>query len=292
MFEFIESQLEEWPLARENYQALGKTERRSMNIGDLTVGIQHNPARIISTAAKTDARTLSERPCFLCAKNRPPQQTGLDISPGWELLLNPFPIFPTHFTIVSTKHRPQEGLPLDMVGMAEKLPGCTVFFNGRMAGASCPDHMHCQAVKTQELPLMILIEKKHRRHGNDPDDCWRIADDKSLGLDVPFGFKSLLITPDLDGMATLSKVEEILGRQYINKGKINIFVWIDSEKNLRIVGVQRKAHRPSCYGNGPGKHIISPGCIDMAGVLIAPLKSDYDDLSEEEVREIYRECGV
>ncbi|MDE6511510.1 MAG: DUF4922 domain-containing protein, partial [Muribaculaceae bacterium] len=161
MLEFIDAQLAVWPLARENYQALGRTERRSIRLGDLLVGIQHNPARIVSTGAKTDAKAIAERPCFLCADNRPPQQTALEIVDGWELLVNPYPIFPTHFTIVSRSHRPQEGFPMDMVMMAEKLPGHTVFFNGKVAGASCPDHMHCQAVKTLESPLRQLIERVH-----------------------------------------------------------------------------------------------------------------------------------
>ena len=209
MLDFIDAQIADWPLARENYQALGKTERRSMQIGDLTVGIQHNPARIISTAAKTDAKTLSERPCFLCEKNRPPQQVGVDIADGWELLLNPYPIFPTHFTIVSKQHRPQEGFPIDMVTMAEKLPGHTVFFNGKRAGASCPDHLHCQAVKTHELPLMLLIEKSHNLKSG------RVATAKTLKLDMPFGFTSIIITPDLDGMSELARVEETIGKLYI-----------------------------------------------------------------------------
>ena len=89
MLEFIDGQLAEWPLARDNYQALGRTERRSMQLGDLIVGIQHNPARIVSTGAKTDAKSLAERPCFLCERNRPPQQVGMKIAEGWELLLNP-----------------------------------------------------------------------------------------------------------------------------------------------------------------------------------------------------------
>ncbi len=285
MLEFIDSQLEEWPLARENYQALGKTERRSMQLGDLTVGIQHNPARIVSTAAKTDAKTLAERPCFLCAKNRPPQQVGFEIADGWELLLNPYPIFPTHFTIVSTTHQPQEGLPLDMVTMAERLPGHTVFFNGKRAGASCPDHLHCQAVKTHELPLMQLIEKKHCL------EAGRVASHKSLNLDMPFGFVSIIITPDLDGMSELAAIEDTIGKEYIKEGKLNAFVWIDSDGLLRICAVRRPMHRPSCYGSEEGKHLISPGCIDMTGVLIAPLKKDYDELTEEDVRKIYSECG-
>ncbi|MDE6547503.1 MAG: DUF4922 domain-containing protein [Muribaculaceae bacterium] len=286
MLEFIDGQLAEWPLARENYQALGKIERRSMQLGDLIVGIQHNPARIVSTGAKTDAKSLAERPCFLCKKNRPPQQVGINIAEGWELLLNPYPIFPTHFTIVSIKHMPQEGFPLDMVTMAEKLPGHTVFFNGKRSGASCPDHLHCQAVKTHELPLMQLIEKNHSL------DSGRVASPRDLGLDVPFDFKSIIITPDLDGMSELASIETTIGKKHIDDGKLNAFVWIDGNGLLRICAIPRNMHRPSCYGPEDGQHLISPGCIDMAGVIIAPLKKDYESLTEEDVRNIYSECGI
>lgn len=286
MLEFIDQQIAEWPLARKNYQALGKTERRSLQLGDLTVGIQHNPARIVSTGAKTDAGTIAERPCFLCAKNRPPEQKGIEIVDGWELLLNPYPIFPTHFTIVSKKHAPQEGFPLDMVEMAEKLPGHTVFFNGRQAGASCPDHLHCQSVKTSELPLMQLIERTHTLSRG------RIASEKSLDLDVPFCFKSMIITPDLDGMSTLSDIESTVGSIFIDEGRLNAYVWIDANGLLRICAIPRMAHRPSCYGTEEGQHLISPGCIDMAGVVIAPLKKDYVSLTEEDIRQIYQECSI
>lgn len=286
MLDFIDDQLAEWPLAKENYQALGKTERRSVQLGDLTVGIQHNPARIVSTAAKTDAKTLAERPCFLCMDNRPPQQTGIEIAEGWELLLNPYPIFPTHFTIVSKKHQPQEGFPLEMVEMAEKLPGHTVFFNGKRAGASCPDHLHCQAVKTLELPLMNLIERSHSI------DSGRYVTSVNLGLDVPFKFISVIVTPDIDGMSTLADLQNIIGKDYIKEGRINAFVWIDGNGTLRICAVPRGAHRPSCYGHGEDEHLISPGCIDMTGVIIAPLKKDYDSLTEVDIREIYRECSI
>ena len=286
MIDFIDAQLAGWPLARENYQALGKTERRSMQLGDLTVGIQHNPARIVSTGAKTDDKSIGERPCFLCKENRPPQQTGIEIADGWELLLNPYPIFPSHFTIVSKKHQPQDGLPLDMVAMAERLPGHTVFFNGRRSGASCPDHLHCQAVKTRELPLMCLIERSHTL------DQGRIATPESLGLDIPFAFKSVIVTPDMEGMAELVRIETTIGMEYISEGRVNAFVWMDQSGLLRICAVPRRAHRPARYGTESDQYLISPGCIDIAGVLIAPLKKDFDSLSEEDVRQIYGECAV
>ncbi|MCM1490862.1 MAG: DUF4922 domain-containing protein [Muribaculum sp.] len=287
--DFIESQISHWPLARQNYQALGKTERRQIRLGHLTVGIQHNPARIVSTAAKTDSNAIANRPCFLCNENRPPEQSPIDFINGWELLLNPFPIFPTHFTIVSKTHIPQTGFPLDMVLMAEKLPGHTIFFNGRRAGASCPDHLHCQAVKTHELPLMLLVEKNHVPDG---DNSNLIATPYSIGLDFPFEFKSIIVTPDLEGMRIMSDLEEIVGNEFIGDGRINAFVWIDTKGFLRIVAVPRNAHRPSCYGNEEGQMMISPGCIDMAGVIITPRKQDFDSITEPQLRRIYSECGI
>lgn len=290
MIEFIDSQIASWPLARRNYQALGQTERRSIQLGDLIVGIQHNPARMVSTSARIDKTSIGKRPCFLCRENRPKEQEPIDIADGWELLLNPYPIFPSHFTIVSSEHRPQEGFPLYMVEMAEKLPRHTVFFNGSKAGASCPDHLHCQAVKTDELPLMRLVENRHIAKGDDDGD-WRVATSATLNLDVPFGFKSIIITPDLDGMHLLADIENIMGKRYVDEGKINVFVWIDNAGLLRIVCVPREAHRPSCYGDAAGQMMISPGCIDMAGVVITPRREDYESLTESQLRQIFAECG-
>lgn len=286
MLDYIDSQLAIWPLARDNYQALGRTERRGIRIGDLTVGIQHNPARIVSTGAKTDSGSIAARPCFLCKANRPPQQHAAEIAEGWELLVNPYPIFPTHFTIVSSEHKPQEGLPLDMITMAERLPGHTVFFNGKKAGASCPDHLHCQAVKTHELPLMRLIESSHTLSSG------HTADSTSLGLDVPAYFVSVIITPDMEGMQYLSSIEEIFGKEFISEGRINVFAWIDDSGLLRLAAIPRRAHRPACYGAEEGQRLVSPGSIDMAGVMITPLKKDYDGLTEKEVRDIYKECSI
>lgn len=291
MLDFIDSQLAIWPLARINYQALGKTERHSYKMGDLMVGVQCNPARIVSTAAKIDVASLAERPCFLCKKNRPPEQTPLEIIEGWELLLNPYPIFPTHFTIVSTKHCPQDGFPLEMVDMAEKLRGMTIFFNGSKAGASCPDHKHCQAVMTHELPLMLLVEQCHKLSVSDTE-VKHIATPNELCIDVPFSFVSVIITPDMKGMTELAKIEETIGKKYIDEGLINIFVWIDSHGLLRIVGIPRKAHRPSCYGYDTGQFLVSPGCIDMAGVIIAPRAEDFNRLTIADIHRIYSEVAT
>lgn len=147
---FIERQLAAWPEAAERFKALERVEVK-------TVGgyrVQFNPARAVSTAAKVDAASIAARPCFLCASNRPPQQMALDWE-DMEILINPFPIFPNHLTIVAKEHTPQSmlGRVEQMRRLSRELPGYTVFFNGARCGASAPDHMHLQAVPSRYMRI-------------------------------------------------------------------------------------------------------------------------------------------
>ena len=116
--EFYRRQLASWPQAAAAYEALEKIETRKVEVatprGVCEYTLQHNPARVRSTGAKIDAASIAARPCFLCRKNRPKEQMVL--MPGdldsalsgmpYEILVNPFPIFPMHFTIPATEHTP------------------------------------------------------------------------------------------------------------------------------------------------------------------------------------------
>lgn len=278
--QYRDAQLECWPLARENYTALGHVERRVFSVGALTGALQFNPARAVSTGASVDKDMIAKRPCFLCRSNRPGQQMAEEIIPGWEFLVNPYPIFPLHFTIASTSHIPQSQIPLEMASMAEKLRGMTVFYNGSRAGASAPDHLHCQAVMTSELPLMVYLES-----GNPVEE-------------LPFKVCYRIITPDQAGMAALAELTDVGGIDPAtglpDKGLVNAFMWLGEDGLLRVCCVPRKAHRPSFYSNDsrPG-FMVSPGSIDMAGIIILPRKIDFDGMSEETVKRLYNEvaCG-
>lgn len=289
--EYIERQLVEWPLAKENYLKLGKTERRDLKIGDFEMFVQHNPARILSTGAKTDAASIAARPCFLCEKNRPAEQFKPELIPGWQLLVNPYPIFPVHFTIPSVNHEPQAKAPLEMVEMAEQLPGCAVFFNGAKAGASAPDHLHCQAVLKDELPLLRLVEACHPAAGKS-----EMKISSEFNKNLPFQFVSLVIYPDPNGMVYLASLPETYGFDSAtgkqDSGLSNSFVWIDDSGVLRIVIIPRKAHRPRLYfREDESRRIISPGAVDMAGVIIAPRKEDFLSLTSEQIEEIYSDVA-
>ncbi|MBD4338875.1 DUF4922 domain-containing protein, partial [Xanthomonas citri pv. citri] len=66
--------------------------------------VQFNPARIVSSGAKVDAQSIKERKCFLCPANLPPVQKGIPFEGHYNILVNPFPIFPRHLTIPEVAH--------------------------------------------------------------------------------------------------------------------------------------------------------------------------------------------
>lgn len=284
--EFIEQQLELWPEARERYLALGKTERRKFRIGDFEGAFQYNPARIVSTAAKTDAASVAARPCFLCKDNRPEQQLAVRLGGKWEMAINPYPIFPVHFTIISTLHEPQSVPPLEMAAIADSFPDLAVFFNGASGGASAPDHLHMQAVLKSELPLLKLVEKHH------PVDKPGIMPSDMYGLDLPFFFLSAVITDDEEGGEDYMKMLAFTGEGADGKpdrGLRNVFCWKGADGLLRMVVVPRRSHRPSCYGTGAGEFLVAPGAIDMAGVVILPRKEDFDKITDGDLARVYSE---
>jgi hypothetical protein len=156
---FHRRQLERWPLAAANFAALDNVELKQFDVDGVTFTVQHNPARIASTGAKVDKKSISARPCFLCNANRPAEQIVCTDFPGYEILVNPYPIFPLHFTIPASVHTPQlisaDGCRrfADMLAMARALPGMALFYNGPHCGASAPDHFHFQAVEVSRLPI-------------------------------------------------------------------------------------------------------------------------------------------
>lgn len=278
--EMIREQLKAWSLAASNYRALGATERRPVSIGAMRGALQSNPARIVSTAAKVDKDSLAKRPCFLCAANRPKEQFALPFGDEWEILVNPFPILPFHFTVASRDHSPQLNPPLAMIELAECLPGACVFFNGAGAGASAPDHAHMQIVLAEELPLLRYLED-----GGDPSR-------------LPYRVDYDVIRPDQAGMAAMRKFSLSANADAAFEGQqagmVNAYAWIDADGLLRLLTVPRKAHRPECFyaTDESERMLVSPGAIDMAGLIILPRKEDFNRMTEPQVMDIYRQTGI
>lgn len=289
--ELVELQLAEWPLAKKNYDALASTKRRRFTLGDLDCAIQHNPARAVSTAANLDPKAISERPCFLCRDNRPKEQITIDLLPEVELLINPFPIFPIHLTLPYKAHIAQDRFPLEMAAMAEMLPGMTVFFNGARAGASAPDHKHCQAVLKCELPLIRMAEQLHN-----PASGTFLLSQNVEGLSLPFQFVSAVISPDHRGSDALMRLFIVCGLDSpdlaADPALLNIFFWIRDDGVLQALAVPRCKHRPdSFFLPGEQKITVSPGAIDMTGVIVAPVLKDFENLNADDIAAIYSEVA-
>ncbi|MBR5135685.1 MAG: DUF4922 domain-containing protein, partial [Rikenellaceae bacterium] len=95
--ELFASQLEQWPMARRNFDDLNSVQVAEVRFDACRMPITFNAGRIRSTAAKVDQKTIAERRCFLCGANRPAEQEGIEYG-RYTILINPFPIFKNHLT--------------------------------------------------------------------------------------------------------------------------------------------------------------------------------------------------
>lgn len=96
-----------WPLMKKGYGDLQQLLTKDISVNNITFKAQHNPARIVSSTAKTDRESIAARPCFLCRHNLPAEQKGLLLLGRYIVLTNPFPIVDRHFVIPSIDHIPQ-----------------------------------------------------------------------------------------------------------------------------------------------------------------------------------------
>ena len=77
-----------------------------------------------------------------------------------------------------------------------------------------------------------------------------------------------------------------------NEPMMNIFCIYENE-TWRLVIFLRQKHRPDAYFATDDKNIfVSPGAIDMAGVMITPLLNDFNRLDSDIIRSIYREVSL
>lgn len=288
LMEFISGQLEKWPLAARNSEDLRRVEVRSFDILGHEIKAQFNPARAVSSGAKTDSASIAARPCFLCGKNRPDCQDSLAIIDGYFLLVNPYPLFKTHCTIASDTHQPQRlnvsepdgsSRYSTMFDICRKMAGWVVFYNGPKCGASAPDHLHFQAFDPNDDNAFLSLGKQAEKLPY-RTFCF-IAKDKS----------------QLDDR--MNRIVDELSRLPENRGedepRMNLFMkGLVDEDGCRTTGVEvlvipRRAHRPACYGKGDNDFMISPGAIDVYGSIIVSRREDFDRLDAGKLEEILRE---
>lgn len=287
---FFNRQLEVWTDARHRFRDLKHVETRQFSD---QLKLQWNPARIVSTGAKIDKKTLGERPCFLCDKNRPKEQMSKQIDEKFHLLVNPFPILPVHFTIPARKHQPQliyknYGEMHRFISLHSDL---MVFYNGPKCGASAPDHLHFQAGTNGILPLQTNWQRLSRNL----TDIISLNDEEKISVVRDF------IVPAFVIISKSAESDEALFRRLYRampqrgdetEPMMNIISWRKGEEFISVV-IPREKHRPEAYfAEGDAQFVVSPGALDMSGLIITPREEDFRKLTEEKALSLLQECGV
>lgn len=287
---FFNRQLEVWTDARHRFRDLKHVETRQFSD---QLKLQWNPARIVSTGAKIDKKTLGERPCFLCDKNRPKEQMSKQIDEKFHLLVNPFPILPVHFTIPARKHQPQliyknYGEMHRFISLHSDL---MVFYNGPKCGASAPDHLHFQAGTNGILPLQTNWQRLSRN----------LTDIISLNDEEKISEVRDFIVPAFVIISKSAESDETLFRRLYKampqrgdetEPMMNIISWRKGEEFISVV-IPREKHRPEAYfAEGDAQFVVSPGALDMSGLIITPREEDFRKLTEEKALSLLQECGV
>lgn len=255
----VEDQLRDWEEVRLRTMSLRDVKVKDVTVDGVPWRAKFNPARVVSTGAKVDKASIAARPCFLCRDNRP-QCQHVHQWGNYEILVNPFPIFPGHLTIASCRHEPQSvnGHVGDMLRLACELEGYTVFYNGPQCGASAPDHLHFQAVPSEYMPL-------DRRY--------------------PFKRHYFIDSQERVGEA-LSELLDSLSA-YGDEPMVNIALRAVDSSTIEAVVVPRRAHRPQCYDTVK----VSPGAVDVFGTLITVSEADFDAVDSSLAASVFNDVA-
>jgi ATP adenylyltransferase/5',5'''-P-1,P-4-tetraphosphate phosphorylase II len=292
VYQLFNNQYNNWPLMANNYDDLGKIKIKKLEFSDYYLKVQFNPARIKSSSAKTDQVSIENRACFLCSKNRPIEQETIEFEDVFLILINPFPIFPKHLTIINQNHVPQ--LIKDnfkwMLKLAEALSDFTIFYNGPRCGASAPDHFHFQAGNKNCMPLDYQIEDLKLNFGKLQIDgnckVWKIND---------FVRKFVMIESK-----NAKEIETIFIHIYENLLSLKP---IDDEPDLnihcsygesgwRVLLFPRGQHRPwQFYAEGEENILFSPASVDLGGLLILPLEKDFEKINKDLASDMIKQIG-
>ena len=288
----LKRQKENWPGLLVGCAALDAVRIREIRGEGWGVQIQFNPRRIVSSGAKIDPETIRRRPCFLCPENLPPEQQAIGYRDDYLVLCNPMPIFPGHLTIAHRCHLPQS-LAENMIAFlrlaADFGPGTTLFYNGPCAGASAPDHLHFQAAPAGLMPVEGEILDWRRRSGMRRRTGVTISAATGLG-------RGIIVIEGRDEEAVAGLVRELiaaLGRFSPSAGEplLNL-LGRETGEGWRLILFPRRKHRPEAYfREGEAGLLISPGAVDMGGIIITPRERDFLALTPDLVSGIFREVA-
>jgi hypothetical protein len=292
----FEIQSVEWPMLKAGFQSLETVKSKSFQFGGYKIKAQFNAGRITSTSAKVDPKSISERKCFLCIENLPAEQRGVLFNHNYIILCNPFPIFPTHFTITNKKHQPQRIIDTfsDMLDLSKDLSKhYTVIYNGPRCGASAPDHLHFQAGNKFFMPIDDEFHQIKNEYGKE------IFEDDNLSVfAVDDGLRKFVSIESLNKELVVNTFNKFYKTysDLMNEEKepmINLVSFFEEEYGWRVIIFLRAKHRPAVFfAEDESKMLVSPAAIDLGGVCVFPREEDFNRITKEEIAEIFKEVFV
>jgi hypothetical protein len=289
----LSDQKETWPDLRRGYESLGNIRERDISCKGFSVRLQHNPERITNTLADVGKKNTDNQQCFLCVEHLPESQKGILYRNEYLILCNPRPIFSAHFTISHVDHCGQaiEGEIQTLLRLlAEFGSGWAVFYNGPKCGASAPDHLHFQAAPSGKM----LIEREMREEQRFADPRWL---DGILLYSLRDVGRTIVVMEGENAAAmegVFKRFMDSLRRvlRLAEEPMMNVAGYQEGER-WRLVIFPRRKHRPdSFFKKGDARVVVSPGLIDMGGVLITPVEKDFERLNAAAVEKIYREVSL
>ena len=304
--EFTDTQFKKWELCRKNHEALKDIKTKCLNINGNEIKVQFNPARAVSTLAKLDKSSIDARPCFLCTKNKPEEQDSISIDAGmkFSIRINPYPILPGHLTISSEEHIPQTladkaemQLPMKILQKIEDYfgQGYAIFYNGAKCGASAPDHFHFQAARKKDIPFIAQWNEIFKS-AIENDIAGIQSGDVCKAYSVNGFACPIKVFTSLSGNIDTALFFNYLDSLPVHEGepepRYNMFAWRDDEGRFICAYFPREAHRPSCYfSEGEEQIFVSPGALDMAGLIVTPREEDFRKINEADITRIYKEVS-
>jgi len=281
-----------WELAKINFNALNSIQTKTFDFGHFKIIAQFNPERIRSSAAKLDSKSIAKRPCFLCLKNLPIQQSGLVFQQKYLILANPYPIFPIHLTISHSEHIVQEirNYFADMLEISKELPDFTVFYNGPKTGASAPDHFHFQAAIKGFMPVEKEFSNLEENHS---ESIFLTPNSKVIAVkNYLRKFVAIISNKPSEIIAQFEKIYAILDTTEFEEPMLNILCHFEDGKWIAIIFPREKQRPSHFFRTGKNKIVTSPASVELGGILVLPREEDFVKITKKEIQEIYEEVTI
>lgn len=273
-----------WQTFRDGEASLATLRTKELSMDGARVIVQANPGRRESVHARVDPESIARRPCLLCPEQLPQEERAVAFG-ELVLLPNPHPIMPRHLTAPVRAHVPQTitGRIGSMLELARAVgPGMLVLYNGARCGASAPDHFHFQAGGVEGVPLLEEMVEI-----GPTDRVWPV---RSFG-------RRMLVSAHREAGAARALIErslEVLSRLGEDDAEplVNIVAVHGDGRYLTFV-FPRSKHRPDCYWAQEDVRIsVSPGALEMTGVLVLADVGHFDRIDEESAQAIYDEVSL